>query len=81
MKNKKIKIHVKNNHWAPGSFPSDKEGEKVFTITNAHFEKALDKFPKIKKKLKSLLIGMKIISNHQCLIQIFYLPGIFLLPI
>ena len=21
--NKKIKIHVKNNHWAPGSFPSD----------------------------------------------------------
>ena len=26
MKNdKKIKIHIKNNHWAPGSFPIDAE--------------------------------------------------------
>ena len=52
MKNKKIKIHVKNNHWAPGSFPSDEEGEKVFTITNAHFEKAFEKFPQIKEKVE-----------------------------
>ena len=52
MKNKKIKIHVKNNHWAPGSFPTDAEGEKVFTITNAHFEKAFEKFPKIKEKVE-----------------------------
>ena len=50
--NKKIKIHVKNNHWAPGSFPTDAEGEKVFTITNSHFEKAFTKFPKIKEKVK-----------------------------
>ena len=52
MKNKKIKIHVKNNHGSPGSFPSDKEGEKVFTITNAHFENALKKFPKIKERIE-----------------------------
>jgi len=52
LKNKKIKIHVKNNHGAPDTFPSDKEGEKVFTITNAHFEKALEKFPKIKEKIE-----------------------------
>jgi phosphoglycerate dehydrogenase-like enzyme len=52
LKNKKIKIHVKNNHWAPGSFPTDAEGEKVFTITNAHFEKAFEKFPKIKEKVE-----------------------------
>jgi phosphoglycerate dehydrogenase-like enzyme len=51
LKNKKIKIHIKNNHWAPGSFPTDAEGEKVFTITNAHFEKAFEKFPEIKKKV------------------------------
>ena len=51
MKNKKIKIHVKNNHWAPGSFPTDAEGEKVFTITKTHFEKALEKFPEIKEKV------------------------------
>ena len=52
MKNKKIKIHVKNNHWAPGSFPTDAEGEKVFTITDSHFEKAFEKYPKIKKKVE-----------------------------
>jgi len=45
--NKKIKIHVKNNHWASGSFPTDAEGEKVFTIKNSHFEKAFEKFPEI----------------------------------
>jgi len=50
--NKKIKIHVKNNHWAAGSFPTDAEGEKVFTITNSHFEKAFKKFPKIKEKVE-----------------------------
>ena len=52
MKNKKIKIHVKNNHWAPSSFPTDVEGENIFTITNAHFEKAFEKFPEIKEKVE-----------------------------
>ena len=52
MKNKKIKIHVKNNHWAADSFPSDAEGEKVFTITNSHFDKAFEKFPGIKEKIE-----------------------------
>tara|TARA_B110001450_G_scaffold225088_1_gene223077 strand:+ start:220 stop:1245 length:1026 start_codon:yes stop_codon:yes gene_type:complete len=51
LKNKKVKIHVKNNHWAPGSFPTDVEGEKVFTITKAHFEKAFQKSPEIKEKV------------------------------
>ena len=50
--NKKIKIHVKNNHWAAGSFPTDAEGEKVFTIKNSHFEKVFEKFPEIKKKVE-----------------------------
>ena len=50
--NKKIKIHVKNNHWAAGSFPTDAEGEKVFTIKNSHFEKAFEKFPEIKDKVE-----------------------------
>ena len=52
MKNKKIKIHVKNNHWAAGSFPTDAEGEKVFTIKNSHFEKVFKTFPKIKEKVE-----------------------------
>ena len=50
--NKKIKLHVKNNHWAAGSFPTDAEGEKVFTIKNSHFEKAFEKFPEIKEKVE-----------------------------
>jgi len=50
--NKKIKIHVKNNHWAPGSFPTDAEGEKNFTITKKHFDQALDGFPEIKEKVE-----------------------------
>ena len=49
---KKIKIHVKNNHWAPGSFPTDIEGEKNFTITKSHFDIALEKFPEIKEKVE-----------------------------
>ena len=53
MKNKtKIKIHVKNNHWSPGSFPTDAEGEKNFTITKSHFDIALEKFPEIKEKVE-----------------------------
>ena len=48
--NKKIKIHVKNNHWAPGSFPTDAEGEENFTITKEHLDKALKIFQKLEKK-------------------------------
>ena len=50
--NKKIKIHIKNNHWAPGSFPSDAEGEKNFTITREHLDQALKNFPEIKEKVE-----------------------------
>ena len=52
MTNKKIKIHVKNNHWAPGSFPTDAEGEKNFTITREHLDQALKNFPEIKEKVE-----------------------------
>ena len=37
--NKKIKIHIKNNHGRPGTFPCDLEGEKNFTITKEHLSK------------------------------------------
>ena len=49
---KKIKIHIKNNHWAPGSFPTDAEGEKNFTITEQHLNEALKSYPKLKEKLE-----------------------------
>ena len=47
--NKKIKIHVKNNHWAPGSFPTDAEGEKNFTITKEHLDEALKNSPEMRE--------------------------------
>ena len=50
--NKKIKIHVKNNHWAPGSFPTDAEGEKNFTITKDHFDEVLKNEQEIKDKVE-----------------------------
>ena len=37
---------MKNNHWAPDSFPTDSEGEKVFTITRVHFDKAFENYAK-----------------------------------
>jgi galactose mutarotase-like enzyme len=40
--NKKIKIHIKNNHGRSGTFPCDLEGEKNFTITKEHLDKALE---------------------------------------
>ena len=52
MTDKKIKIHVKNNHWAPGSFPTDAEGEENFTITKEHLDEALNNFPEIKEKVE-----------------------------
>jgi len=63
--NKKIKIHVKNNHWSPGSFPTDAEGEKNFTITKEHFTQALNNFPEIKEKVE-------IQSENQTLASITY---------
>ena len=53
--NKKIKIHIKNNHWTPGSFPIDAEGEKNFTITKEHLDQALKNFPEIKEKVEILV--------------------------
>tara|TARA_B110000196_G_scaffold310115_1_gene312563 strand:+ start:65 stop:1093 length:1029 start_codon:yes stop_codon:yes gene_type:complete len=49
--NKKLKIHIKNNHGRSGTFPCDLEGEKNFTITEKDFEKALEKEHNIKKKI------------------------------
>lgn len=46
-----IKVHVKNNHHAPGSFPNTPEGEQVFTITRARFEQAAEDWPALRKQL------------------------------
>ena len=47
--NRKIRIHVKNNRWAPGSFPNTSKGQEVFTITDEHIEAVINKKPNLKK--------------------------------
>lgn len=42
-----IKLHIKNNRWAEGSFPNTPEGEVVFTITRERFDRALAEFPQM----------------------------------
>ena len=48
---KKIKIHIRNNHWKKGFLPCDLEGEKHSTITKDEFEKGLEKYPEVKDKI------------------------------
>lgn len=50
-----IKVHVKNNRWAEGSFPNTLEGEEVFTITQERFDHALAKFPDIIGKFDTFI--------------------------
>jgi phosphoglycerate dehydrogenase-like enzyme len=45
-----IKVHVKNNRCAKGSFPNTPEGEEVFTITKERFDRALAEFPNVAGK-------------------------------
>ena len=52
---KKIKIHIRNNHWKEGFLPCDLEGEKHSTITTEEFEKGLSQYPEIKDKIEYLV--------------------------
>lgn len=47
-----IKVHVKNNHWAEGSFPNTPSGEEVFTITEQRFRQELTKFPDLQNQFE-----------------------------
>ena len=51
---KKIKIHIRNNHWKEGFLPCDQEGEKHSTITKEEFEKGLNQYPEIKDKIENI---------------------------
>ncbi len=51
MSGEPIRVHVKNNRWAPGSFPNTPVGEEVFTITRQRFEAALQEFPDLADRL------------------------------
>ena len=42
-----MKVHIKNNHYGPDTFPNTAEGEAVFTITKERFEVHAARFPDI----------------------------------
>ena len=48
-----VKIHIKNNRWAAGSFPNTPEGEEVFTITPERFKKTLDDFSGLEGEIET----------------------------
>ena len=48
----KLRVHVKNNHASPETFPPTKEGEVVFTITEERFQAACDKYPDIARQIE-----------------------------
>ena len=52
MPEKKIRIHIRNNHWKAGSLPCDLEGEINNTITKEIFEKKLKLFPELKDEIE-----------------------------
>jgi phosphoglycerate dehydrogenase-like enzyme len=52
---KKVKIHIRNNHWREGFLPCDKEGEKHSTISKEEFENGLNQYPEIKDKIEYLV--------------------------
>ncbi len=50
-----IKVHVKNNRWAAGSFPNTPEGEEVFSITEARYLEELARHPSLKHELTQFI--------------------------
>lgn len=48
---KKLRLHVKNNHWAPDTWPNTEEGETVFAITAERFEAVASRHKDVAKHL------------------------------
>lgn len=47
-----IRVHIKNNHASPDTFPPTEEGEKVFTITRERYEAAAARYPDVARRLE-----------------------------
>ena len=55
MTNNKLRIHIKNNHASSGTFPPSIEGEEVFTITEASFQVACQRFPAVAEQVEAFI--------------------------
>ena len=50
-----MRVHIKNNHASPQTFPPTPEGEAVFTITRERFEDAAARYPHVARNLDVLI--------------------------
>ena len=48
---RRVKVHVKNNHASPDTFPPTVEGEAVFTITRERYEAEIARYPDLAERL------------------------------
>ena len=46
-RDKKVRVHVKNNHASPDTFPPTPEGEEVFTINQAQYDAVAANYPDV----------------------------------
>lgn len=49
---RRVKVHVKNNHASPDTFPPTVEGEAVFTITRERYEAEVARYPDLAERLE-----------------------------
>ncbi len=47
-----VRVHIKNNHASPDTFPNTPEGEDVFTITRERFDAAAVHYPDVARQLE-----------------------------
>ena len=55
MTNDILRIHIKNNHASPDTFPPTIEGEEVFTITEERFRAACERFPAVAEQVEAFI--------------------------
>ena len=46
-----LRVHIKNNHYRPDTFPNTAQGERVFTITQQRFDEASLNHPDVAQEL------------------------------
>ena len=46
-----IRVHIKNNHASPDTFPPTPEGEAVFTITSERYQAVAARYPDVAERL------------------------------
>ncbi|HEX9770121.1 MAG TPA: D-2-hydroxyacid dehydrogenase [Kiloniellales bacterium] len=51
----KVKVHIKNNHASPDTFPPTPEGEAVFTITRERYEAAAARHPDVAGRIEAVI--------------------------